>query len=173
MGKTETVKCCSPDGRIRIPKGMREILGITGSEPLIFRTNGKSLILEKYQELETLEGVCSLYLRAFANNCRCPAIICNTEHILASRGVPLSTAQTLSAKIRQYILKADVYRFDETEWLDLFGDSKYRVDSLFPIQGNNGPAGAVLLLHYRDITQSEQLCAALLADIVSEQIKNQ
>lgn len=173
MSKAEIVKCCSPDGRIQIPKYMREALNIQDSEPLILKVDGRCLTMEKYQEMETLESLCRFYLQAFAKSCGCPVVICNTEHVLISRGIPLSSAPLLSKKLRENIRSNTSYTFDEREPLDLFGDNKYRIDTLFPITSSKGPTGAVLLLHYRNVPPSEQVCAKLLADIISEHIINQ
>lgn len=173
MSKTEIIKCCSPDGRIQIPKYMRDALNIQDSEPLILKVDGQCLTMEKYQEMETLESLCRFYLQAFAKNCGCPVAICNTEHVLISRGIPLSSTPLLSKKLRESIQNNTSYTFDAKEPLDLFGDTKYRIDTLFPISGFKGPVGAVLLLHYRNVQSSERICAKFLADIISEHIINQ
>lgn len=173
MSKTEIVKCCSPDGRILIPKYMREALDIQDSEPLILKVEGRCLTMEKYQEMETLESLCRFYLQAFAKSCGCPVVICNKEHVLVSRGIPLSSTPLLSKKLRENIQNSASYTFDTKEPLDLFGDKKHLVDTMFPIQNSKGSVGAVLLLHYRNVQSSEQVCAKLLADIISEHIINQ
>lgn len=86
---------------------------------------------------------------------------------------PIVFCSSAFQKLRENIRSNTSYTFDEREPLDLFGDNKYRIDTLFPITSSKGPTGAVLLLHYRNVPPSEQVCAKLLADIISEHIINQ
>ena len=73
MSRTEIVKCCGEDGRLLIPKYMRDALHFGDSEPLCLRLDKGCLVLEKYRTMENLESVCSSYLQAFRN--------CNTKGV--------------------------------------------------------------------------------------------
>ena len=173
MSRTEIVKCCGEDGRILIPKYMREALHFGDSEPLCLRLDKGCLVLEKYRTMETLESLCSSFLQAFRKVCDCPVVICSAEHVITSRGISVSSSQLLSEKLQKYIQEGTPYTFSEAEHISLFKDCGHRVDCIFPIMEEKRPVGAVLLLHYRTVQPSEQLCAGFLAEILSEQLKNQ
>lgn len=173
MNRTEIVKCCGEDGRLLIPKYMRDALHFGDSEPLCLRLDKGCLVLEKYRTMENLESVCRSYLQAFHRMCSCPIVICSTEYAIASRGISVSSSRLLSEKLREHIREGTAYTFSEAEHISLFKDSGHRIDCIFPVMEEKRPVGAVLLLHYRSVQLSEQLCAKLLAEILSEQLKNQ
>ena len=51
MSRTEIVKCCGEDGRLLIPKYMRDALHFGDSEPLCLRLDKGCLVLEKYRTM--------------------------------------------------------------------------------------------------------------------------
>ncbi len=173
MSRTEIVKCCGEDGRLLIPKYMRDALHFGDSEPLCLRLDKGCLVLEKYRTMENLESVCSSYLQAFRKVCRCPIVICSTEYVITSRGISVSSSQLLSEKLREHIRDGTAYTFSEAEHISLFKDSGHRIDCIFPVMEEKRSVGAVLLLRCHNVQPSEQLCAGFLAEILSEQLKNQ
>jgi hypothetical protein len=54
--------------------------------------------------------------------------------------------------------------------MSLLEDGSHAVDALYPVGTKEQPAGAVILLHYRTVTDTERRCAGLLADILTETI---
>ena len=54
--------------------------------------------------------------------------------------------------------------------MSLLEDGSHMVDSLFPVGTKEQPLGAVVLPHYRTVTDTERICAGLLADILTETI---
>lgn len=64
-------------------------------------------------------------------------------------------------------------RTSGSSYISLFKDSGHRVDCIFPVMEEKRPVGAVLLLRCHSVQPSEQLCAGFLAEILSEQLKNQ
>lgn len=173
MSKTEIVKCCGEDGRLLIPKYMRDALHFGDSEPLCLKLDKGCLILEKYRTMENLESICRSYLQAFRKVCDCPVVICSAEHVITSRGISVSSSQLLSEKLREYIREGTAYTFSEAEHISLFQGSGHRIDCIFPVMEEKRPIGAVLLLRYRNVQPPEQLCAGFLAEILSDQLKNQ
>ena len=131
----------------------------------------QQLIIKKHQPLTSMQSLCQQYLIAYAKNSGVPCIICNTENILAVRGVSLSTSARFSDDVASYIRNKQIFHFAEDAALDLIGDGKYPIDCLYPIVSGNDPAGAVILLHYRNLTQQETGYAKFLADILTQSIQ--
>jgi len=158
-------------GRIVLPKEYRRAMHINVNDPLEIIFCDNRLIIHKYHPLKTIQSLCKQYLRAFAKNCNVPCIICNTDNILEVRGVSLSTTARLSEDVLSYIRNGSVYHFEKDDPLNLLRDFKYPVDSVYPVTYMGNPAGAVILLHYRDLTESENISARFLADLLSEAIQ--
>lgn len=158
-------------GRIVLPKEYRRAMHLSENDPLEVMLCDNQLIIHKYHPLKTIQSLCKQYLRTFAKNCNAPCIICNTDSILEVRGVSLSTTARLSEDVLSYIRNGSVYRFEKDNPLNLLRDFKYPVDSVYPVTYMGDPAGAVILLHYRELTESETGYARFLADLLSEAIQ--
>ena len=154
-------------GRIVLPKEYRRAMHLQVNDPLEIIFCDNRLIIHKYHPLKTIQSLCKQYLRAFAKNCNVPCIICNTDNILEVRGVSLSTTARLSEDVLTYIRDGNVYRFEKDNPLNLLRDIKYPVDSIYPVITEGTPAGAVILLHYRELTEIETAFARFLADLLS------
>ncbi len=158
-------------GRIVLPKEYRRAMHLSENDPLEIMLCDNQLIIHKYHPLKTIQSLCKQYLRTFAKNCNAPCIICNTDSILEVRGVSLSTTARLSEDVLSYIRNGSVYRFEKDNPLNLLRDFKYPVDSVYPVTYMGDPAGAVILLRYRELTESETGYARFLADLLSEAIQ--
>ena len=154
-------------GRVVIPKEIRNQLNIHPEDAVEITVNGRTIAIKKYQKLHTLESLCEQCLMVLGKSTNASCAICNTEHIVASRGVSISKEPLLSAQIRNLIRNQKIYHHSETETLTLFEDNKFVVDTLYPIGTSPSPMGAVILLHYRDTTEAEQACAKYLADLLT------
>ncbi len=172
MSQKEIIKYCGTDGRLLIPKSMREALHFQGHEPLSLKLSGDCLVLEKYRTMENLGNLCQTYLKAFRKISACPIIICDTERIISTRGISFPSSYHLSDSLLKHLQEGISYTFSDKDSFLLFADKKLIVDCVFPIQDNHRPTGGVILLHLRDVILSEQLCAQFLAEILSEQLKN-
>ena len=154
-------------GRIVLPKEYRRSMHISENDPLEIVLCDNQIIIHKYHPLQTIQSLCKHALSAFAKNCNVPCIICNTDNILEVRGVSLSTTARLSEDVLTYIRDGNAYCFEKDNPLDLLRDIKYPVDSIYPVITEGTPAGAVILLHYRELTEIETAFARFLADLLS------
>lgn len=158
-------------GRIVVPKEVRKQLGIEAEDAVEISVSGRTIHMRKYQPLQTLETLCRAYLDAFWKSCKAVCLVCSTEKVIATRGMELSTELLLSDEVRNYIKNQKEYQFAETFQISLFENSRYLVDSIYPVGMAGNPMGAVILIHFRDATPVERGCAKYLADILSELIK--
>lgn len=158
-------------GRIVLPKEYRRAMHINENDPLEIILCDNQLVIHKYHPLKTVQSLCKQYLRAFAQNCNAPCIICNTDNILEVRGVSLSTTAKLSEDVISLIRYGKKYLYKEEGPLNLLRDGNYQIDSLYPVVCEGEPAGAVILLHYRELTELETGYAKFLADLLSQAIQ--
>ena len=158
-------------GRIVLPKEYRRAMHINENDPLEIILCDNQIVIHKYHPLQTIQSLCKQYLRAFAQNCNVPCIICNTDNVLEVRGVSLSTSARLSEDVILYIKDGKKYIYKADTPLNLLRDGNYQVDSLYPVVCEGEPAGAVILLHYRNLTESEIGYAKFLADLLSQAIQ--
>ena len=158
-------------GRIVLPKEYRRAMHINENDPLEIILCDNQLVIHKYHPLKTVQSLCKQYLRAFAQNCNAPCIICNTDNILEVRGVSLSTTAKLSEDVISLIRNGKKYLYKEEDPLNLLRDGNYQIDSLYPVVCEGEPAGAVILLHYRELTELETGYAKFLADLLSQAIQ--
>lgn len=158
-------------GRIVLPKEYRRTMHINENDPLEIILCDNQLVIHKYHPLKTVQSLCKQYLRAFAQNCNAPCIICNTDNILEVRGVSLSTTAKLSEDVISLIRYGKKYLYKEEDPLNLLRDGNYQIDSLYPVVCEGEPAGAVILLHYRELTELETGYAKFLADLLSHAIQ--
>ena len=154
-------------GRLVLPKEMRRQLNIAPEDAVEISICGRGIHVRKYQPMQSLDSLCKTYLDAFFRSCRTVCVVCSTEQVVATRGMDFSTDLLLSEEVRWYIAKGMEYQYEETHQLNLFDNSKYVVDSLYPVSADNNPVGAVLLIHFRHATPVERGCARFLADILS------
>lgn len=160
-------------GRIILPKEIRHILNISEGEPLEVSLTGRGIYIEKYQPLQTLDSLCEQYLSVLFKNCSVACAICSGEHVIASRGINLSSEQILSESLRRHIHNLDFYSYSEESPISVFDDGKYLLDTVYPVGTKENPLGAVILLHYRSTTPEERSCAKLTAGILTELTINQ
>jgi len=144
---------------------------INENDPLEIILCENQLVSYKYHPLKTVQSLCKQYLRAFAQNCNAPCIICNTDNILEVRGVSLSATAKLSEDVISLIRYGKKYLYKEEDPLNLLRDGNYQIDSLYPVVCEGEPAGAVILLHYRELTELETGYAKFLADLLSQAIQ--
>ena len=160
-------------GRIVIPKEIRRQLSISETDAVEISVSGRCIVIKKYQPLQTLESLCDEYLSALANSSNVACAICNTEYVLTSRGINLSSDAPLSKKVMEHIRLQDTYNYDEENALRLFESQNFLVDALYPIGTKEHPCGAVIFLHYRNTTAVERGCAKLIADMLTKLTINQ
>ena len=158
-------------GRVVIPKEIRNQLNIHPEDAVEITVNGRTIAIKKYQKLHTLESLCEQYLSAFGKSTNVSCVICNTEHIVASRGISVSKDALLSARIMDFICSQKNYHYSEEDSLTLFEDGKFLVDTLYPIGTPSTPIGAVILLHYRETTEAERACTKYMADLLTQLTK--
>ena len=120
-------------GRIVIPKEYRRAMHLFEDDLAEIILCDQQLIIKKHQPLTSMQSLCQQYLIAYAKNSGVPCIICNTENILAVRGVSLSTSARFSDDVSSYIRNKQIFHFTEDAALDLIGDGKYPIDCLYPI----------------------------------------
>ena len=155
-------------GRIVVPKEVRRQLEIDADDAVEISVSGRTIHIRKYQPLQSLEVLCKKYLDAFWKSCKTVCLVCSTEKVIVTRGMEFSTDILLSEEVRWYIKRNTEYQFSETSQMSLFENSKYVVDSLYPVGTENNPMGAVILIHFRDVTTVERGCARYMADILTE-----
>ena len=159
-------------GRIVVPKEIRKQLNISETDAVEINVSGRCIVIKKYQPLQTLESLCGEYLSALAKSSNVACAICSTEYVLTSRGINLSTDALLSEKVMKHIRLQDTYHYEEETPLSLFENQNFLVDALYPIGTKEKPCGAVIFLHYRNTTAVERGQAKLIADMLTELIRN-
>ena len=159
-------------GRVVLPKEMRHILHIKDEDPLELFLTDTGIFIKKYQPIRTIDFLCGNYLAALSKNCKVACAITNTDYVIASKGISLSTEQLLSEKVRNHISNLKAYEYSEDEPISLFADGSYPVDALYPIGTHNTIAGAVILLHYRNTSMEEKCCGKLTASLLTELLNN-
>ena len=105
-----TIRTIDDLGRIVLPRQIRDKLGIHPKDSLEIRTNGQTILLKKYEEMQTLLSLCNEYLEAFAKSSSTACAICSTQFVLATRGIALSDNYPLSGPVRKLINELQVYR---------------------------------------------------------------
>ena len=63
-----TIRTIDDLGRIVLPRQIRDKLGIHPKDSMEIRTNGQTILLKKYEEMQTLLSLCNEYLEAFAKS---------------------------------------------------------------------------------------------------------
>ena len=159
-------------GRIVIPGNFRKALHIKTGDPLEVGISRESIILKKYSQFHNLEDTCSQVLRAFAKKSNASCIICDTELVIAGRGISISAGARLSDDVKDLITRMESYFFQDGRTIDLLGGNKYPVASIAPVINSGKAFGAVILLRYRDIADWEFHRSEVLADFLSQMIQD-
>ena len=155
-------------GRVVLPSEFRHNLHIKENDPLEIKRMGCGIYMEKYQPLQTLDTLCEQYLSVMAKNCGVVCAILGTDFVIASKGIHFSTELPLSKEVKTKIRSLKSYQYTEEEKLYLFSDGSYLIDTLYPIGTKEKPKGAVMLLHYRNTTAGEKICAKMTAELLTE-----
>lgn len=169
MKRTGFIRACDSLGRIVIPMEIRRQLHIKEGEPLELTLNqdDEQIIIERYSEIQKLQKSSQQLLQAYAKSCGGCIIITDTRSILAAKGFSYSGKEKLSTAVCQHIMTQTAYQYNPESLLPLFEEDSPDVDSLFPVGPQGSPAGAVLLLHHRPSQEKEQICAKLIAEILT------
>lgn len=157
-------------GRIVVPREIRRLLRLNEGDAMEISVAGNSIRLDKYQPLRFREALCRAFLTAFCKNFQLACAICGTDHVLASRVTTIPEEPMLSQPARDHIQALEPYLYSPGSRMPLLEDGSHTVDALYPVGTKEQPAGAVALLHYRTVTDTERICAGLLADILTETI---
>lgn len=157
-------------GRIVVPREIRRLLQLHEGDAMEISVAGNSIRLNKYQPLQFREALCEPYLAAFCKNFQLACAICDTEHILASRVTTIPKEPMLSQSAKNHIRTLEPYIYTPDSRIHLLEDGSHTVDTLWPVGTEGQPLGAVVLPHYRSVTNTERICAKFLADILTETI---
>ena len=157
-------------GRIVVPREIRRLLHLHEGDAMEISVVENSIRLDKYQPLRFRGALCEPYLAAFCKNFQLACAICDTEHVLASKVTTIPREPMLSQPARNHIQLLEPYLYSPDSQMSLLEDGSHMVDSLFPVGTKEQPLGAVVLPHYRTVTDTERICAGLLADILTETI---
>ena len=168
-----TIRTIDDLGRIVLPRQIRDKLGIHPKDSLEIRTNGQTILLKKYEEMQTLLSLCNEYLEAFAKSSSTACAICSTQLLPTSSGSSLSNNYPLSGPVRKLINELQVYHYQDTEKIPIFDNSNYYLDSLYPIGTVSKPLGCVVLFHFRPQTKEERACAKYIADILTNMLSKE
>ena len=160
-------------GRIVLPSDLRRDLRIQEGDPLEIARTDDGFYIQKYQPLQTLDSLCKQYLSVLAKHCGVACAICNTDYVIASKGIQLSTEQFMSESVMNKIRYQEAYHYSVETRICLYDDGTYPIDTLYPIGTKDNPLGAVIMLHYRNTTSEEKCCANMIADLLTELTKNE
>lgn len=155
-------------GRIVMPREIRKLLQLHEGDAMEISVIGNSIHLNKYQPLHFQEALCEPYLTAFCKKFKIACAICDTEHILCSKMAAMPRKSKLSQSAKEHIQAQETYLYSHDKPMFLLEDGSCKVDMLCPVGTKEQPVGAVVLLHYRSVTNTEWMCAQLLAGILTE-----
>lgn len=157
-------------GRIVVPREIRKLLRLHEGDAMEISVAGNSIRLDKYQPLRFREALCGPCLAAFCRNFQLACAICDTEHVLASKVTTIPKGSLLSQPAKDHIQALEPYFYSPGCRIPLLEDGSQMIDTLYPAGTKGQPIGAVVLPHYRTVTDEERTCARLLADILTETI---
>nr|WP_300838610.1 AbrB/MazE/SpoVT family DNA-binding domain-containing protein [uncultured Acetatifactor sp.] len=157
-------------GRIVVPREIRKLLRLHEGDAMEISVAGNSIRLDRYQPLRFWETLCGPCLTVFCRNFQLACAICDTEHVLASRVTTIPKGSMLSQTVKDHIRALEPYFYSPGSQIPLLEDGSHMIDTLFPSGTKGQPIGAVVLPHYRTVTEEERICARLLADILTETI---
>ena len=158
-------------GRIVVPREIRKLLQLHEGDAMEVSVAGNSIRLDRHQPLRFFwEALCGPCLTAFCRNFQLACAICDTEHVLASKVTTIPKGAMLSQTVKDHIRALEPYFYSPGSQIPLLEDGSHMIDTLFPADTKGQPMGAVVLPHYRTVTEEERICARLLADILTETI---
>ena len=158
-------------GRIVVPREIRKLLQLHEGDAMEVSVAGNSIRLDRHQPLRFFwEALCGPCLTVFCRNFQLACAICDTEHVLASRVTTIPKGSMLSQTVKDHIRALEPYFYSPGSQIPLLEDGSHMIDTLFPAGTKGQPIGAVVLPHYRTVTEEERICARLLADILTETI---
>ena len=158
-------------GRIVVPREIRKLLQLHEGDAMEVSVAGNSIRLDRHQPLRFFwEALCGPCLTVFCRNFQLACAICDTEHVLASRVTTIPKGSMLSQTVKDHIRALEPYFYSPGSQIPLLEDGSRMIDTLFPAGTKGQPIGAVVLPHYRTVTEEERICARLLADILTETI---
>ena len=158
-------------GRIVVPREIRKLLQLHEGDAMEVSVAGNSIRLDRNQPLRFFwEALCGPCLTVFCRNFQLACAICDTEHVLASRVTTIPKGSMLSQTVKDHIRALEPYFYSPGSQIPLLEDGSHMIDTLFPAGTKGQPIGAVVLPHYRTVTEEERICARLLADILTETI---
>ena len=158
-------------GRIVVPREIRKLLQLHEGDAMEVSVAGNSIRLDRHQPLRFFwEALCGPCLTVFCRNFQLACAICDTEHVLASRVTTIPKGSMLSQTVKDHIRALEPYFYSPGSQIPLLEDGSHMIDTLFPADTKGQPMGAVVLPHYRTVTEEERICARLLADILTETI---
>ena len=158
-------------GRIVVPREIRKLLQLHEGDAMEVSVAGNSIRLDRHQPLRFFwEALCGPCLTIFCRNFQLACAICDTEHVLASRVTTIPKGSMLSQTVKDHIRALEPYFYSPGSQIPLLEDGSHMIDTLFPAGTKGQPIGAVVLPHYRTVTEEERICARLLADILTETI---
>ena len=157
-------------GRIVVPREIRKLLQLHEGDAMEVSVAGNSIRLDRHQPLRFWEALCGPCLTVFCRNFQLACAICDTEHVLASKVTTIPKGSLLSQAARDHIQALEPYFYSPGSRMPLLEDGSHMIDTLYPADTKGQPIGAVVLPHYRTVTDAERTCARLLADILTETI---
>ena len=158
-------------GRIVVPREIRKLLQLHEGDAMEVSVAGNSIRLDRHQPLRFFwEALCGPCLTVFCRNFQLACAICDTEHVLASRVTTIPKGSMLSQTVKDHIRALEPYFYSPGSQIPMLEDGSHMIDTLFPAGTKGQPIGAVVLPHYRTVTEEERICARLLADILTETI---
>lgn len=157
-------------GRIVVPREIRRFLQLHEGDAMEISVAGNSICMDKYQPLRFRNALCRPLLTAFCRNFQLACVICDTEHVISTKVMAIPKEPMLSQPAKDHIQALEPYLFAPDSQMFLLEGGSCTVDTLFPVGTKGQPMGAVILPHYRTVTDEERSCAKLLADILTETI---
>ena len=155
-------------GRIVIPKDIRRMLHINTGDPVEISAGRDGMLMKRYRPLPDLKSVCNMLLTAFGRGCSSVCVITDTEHVIASKGITVSSERPLSPALAEYIRAGKSYINRGDNAFDLFGGSSFPVASISSIIKDGRSYGAVILLQYNEVADWAYDRSKMLADTLSQ-----
>lgn len=155
-------------GRIVIPKDIRKTLRVREGDPVELTADRDCMHLRRYRPLWDLKETCRLLLDAFGRGCTCACIITDTEHVIAGKGITVSSEKHLSAPLSEQIRSGVSYHGKGENAFDLLGGTSHPVASISPVTKDGRAYGAVILLQQGEVASWAYNRSRMLADTLSQ-----
>ncbi|MDO4274139.1 MAG: AbrB/MazE/SpoVT family DNA-binding domain-containing protein [Eubacteriales bacterium] len=140
---------CNMDaqGRITIPAVIRKAMHIADGEALEVESTGQNILLRKPQNFTVDSWQAQSYLDILHSIVPCGAMICSTEAVYASRGIPLPKNSPVPKELADYVASGIETVFDPAHPIFIPPHLNNPVTALFPIIRQSGhPALALILI---------------------------